>query len=402
MYSAPLPLAGRTSDLSGSIIDSCASLLARQQHDIVRFAVGAPSDDLLPVDMLDECYARPSAGKYGYGATEGEAALVEQILALSESAGTPTSADRILVTTGGMQGLDLAFRLFVDPGDLVIVEGPTYTNGSVTARGYGARLMQVPVDEDGMVVDALPDLVASAGQPPKVIYTVPTFQNPSGVTLTLERRRRLLELAEQWGAMIVDDDPYGMLRFTGEEVPGFLSIAPGHPLVFSVRTFSKIIAPGLRIGWVDADARLQPLLISARQAMDTCTSMPTQRLVTQFVASGQLAAHLSRTTGLFRERKDAMRAALERTFGADARVTDPEGGFFLWLTFTGRYAHADTEAMFEPAIREGVAFIPGPAFSIDGSFRQSLRLSYATSGPERIEEGVRRLQRAVDLVAAPV
>lgn len=394
MTDSLLPLAQRTSDLVGSVIDSSTSLLARQRHDIVRFAMGAPSDDLMPVELLDRFSAHTVPGKYSYGVTEGEPALVEQILKIQAEQGVVTTADRITVTTGGMQGLDLACKLFVDPGDLVIVEGPTYTNGNATALSYGAELVEAPLDDDGLVVEALPDVVARAGRKPKAIYTIPNFQNPSGVTLSRRRREQLLELASRWGSVIIDDDPYGLLRFENSPVPAFGELDPGNPLVFSVRTFSKILAPGLRVGWTDTDPGLQPLLINAKQAMDTCTSVPTQQTVTDFLVGGHLQPHLDRVRGLYHERKDAMRRALRHEFGDTVRATDPDGGFFLWVTFTD--GEIDTQALFETALAAGVAYIPGPAFSAERNFHDALRLCFATSTPDRIAEGVARLKRAVD------
>ena len=394
MSDARVPLARRASDLVGSIIDSSTSLLARQTHDIVRFAMGAPSDDLIPVDSLDHYAGRRVPGKYGYGSSEGEPALVEQIVKLQAEHGITTTEDRITITTGGMQGLDLACKLFVDPGDLVIVEGPTYTNGNATALSYGADLVEAPLDEHGLVVEALPDLVAAAGRPPKAIYTIPNFQNPSGVTQSQQRREQLLDLADRWGSVIIDDDPYGLLRFDDDPIPSFKQLDPGNGRVFSVRTFSKILAPGLRIGWVDCDPGLQPLLINAKQAMDTCTSVPTQQTVTDFLADGHLQPHLDRVIGLYRERKDAMHAALRRHFGDAVTATDPDGGFFLWVTFAD--PRVDTQALFETALAEGVAYIPGPAFSVNDNFHDALRLCFATSTPERIDEGVARLKRAID------
>jgi 2-aminoadipate transaminase len=333
-------------------------------------------------------------GKYSYGASEGEPDLVDEILKLQAEHGFPSAPDRITITTGGMQGLDLAFKLFVDPGDLVVVEGPTYTNGNATALSYGADLLEAPVDENGLIVEALPELVARAGRPPKAVYTIPNFQNPSGVTLSSARREQLLELAARWGAVIIDDDPYGLLRFENAPIPAFNELDPGNPLIFSVRTFSKILAPGLRVGWVDADASLQPLLINAKQAMDTCTSVPAQHTVTEFLAGGHLEPHLDRVLGLYHQRKEAMRAALARHFGDAVRATDPEGGFFLWATFAD--PAVDTSALFESALAEGVAYIPGPAFSTNDHFHDALRLCFATSTPERIDEGVARLRSAVD------
>lgn len=398
MTDRTLPLADRAANLVGSVIDSSTALLARQTHDIVRFAMGAPSDDLMPVELLDRYAAHAVPGKYSYGSTEGEPDLVDEILKLQAEHNYSSAADRITITTGAMQGLDLACKLFVDPGDLVIVEGPTYTNGNATALSYGAVLLEAPLDANGLVVEALPELVARAGRTPKAIYTIPNFQNPSGVTLSLGRRERLLELAAQWGAVIIDDDPYGLLHFEHSPIPALNELDPGNPHIFSVRTFSKILAPGLRVGWVDADPSLQPLLIRAKQAMDTCTSVPTQRTVTEFLAGGHLQPHLERVLGLYRERKDAMRVALERHFGDAVRATDPDGGFFLWVTFADR--EIDTRALFTTALAEGVAYIPGPAFSANDHFHDALRLCFATSTPDRIDQGVARLKNAVTKIGA--
>lgn len=388
-----LPLANRA--LIGSVIDSSTALLAEQEHDIVRFAMGAPSEDLMPIAALEASFAASRTGRFDYGESEGEPRLREQILRLGEELGEPSSDERILVTTGGMQGLDLAFKLCVDPGDLVIVEAPTYSNGNATALSYGAEVVGAPTDAHGLIVDALPGIVERAGRAPKVIYTIPNFQNPTGVTLSYERKVRLLELAEQWGSLIIEDDPYGMLRFGGDPVASLAEIAPAHPLVFQVRTFSKVIAPGLRVGWIDCDPELRRLAIAAKQAMDTCTGVPAQHAVAEFLENGHLRPHLERLIPLYRERKIAMRHELEHTFGQNAVSTDPDGGFFLWVTFQGEYERIDTEKLFAPALAEGVAYIPGPAFTTDGSMRNALRLCFATSSPERIAEGVGRLNRAV-------
>lgn len=388
-----LTFADRAELLVGSVIDSSTALLAEQTHDIVRFAMGAPSEDLMPMAEIDEAFSEMAVGRYDYAESQGEPELREQILALSERQGAPTRDERILVTNGGMQGLDIAFKLFVDPGDLVIAEAPTYTNGNATALSYGADILPAPLDDNGMIVDALPELVG--GRTPRAIYTIPNFQNPTGVTLERTRREKLLELAERWNAVIIDDDPYGMLRFDGEPVPGFSEIAPGHPLVCHVRTFSKTVAPGLRSGWIDVDPRARELAINAKQAMDTCSSVPVQRSVARFLEAGHLERHIDRMLPIYRERKDAMRGSLQRHFGDNVIATDPEGGFFLWVTFTGELADIDTERLFPRALAEGVAYIPGPAFTVDASKRGELRLCFATSSPERIEEGVTRLARAV-------
>ncbi|MCT1353762.1 MULTISPECIES: PLP-dependent aminotransferase family protein [unclassified Gordonia (in: high G+C Gram-positive bacteria)] len=400
-HSAPtLPLAGRAKDLVGSMIDSSTSLLAAQSHDIVRFAMGSPADEAVPADEF-----RQIAGEildhtsFTYGATEGEPRLLQLLVDYLATTPDPSSLDRLVITTGGMQGLDLACKLFVDPGDLVIVESPTYTNGSATALSYGAQLLEVPVDDDGMQVDQLEALVARTRQTPKAIYTIPTFQNPSGVTMSEERRRELLRLAHTWGSVIIDDDPYGLLRFAGTDIPTFQTLSPGDPLIFSVRTFSKILAPGWRVGWVDADPSLRQLLINGKQAMDTCTNVPNQHIVAEYIARGGLEDHLAGIRLLYRERKEAMLDAIRRHLGDRVVTTDPEGGFFLWVTLRDEFAEIDTRELFEVALADGVAFIPGPALSPGKRFRNSMRLCFASSTPERIDEGVRRLTASLEKMA---
>jgi len=393
-----LPFAARAAGLVGSVIDSSTSLLHKQAHDVVRFAMGSPATEAVPSKILADIAAArlSSADAYDYAATEGDPPLHTALLEMLRGTSDETSADRLTITAGGMQGLDLFCKIFVDPGDLVVVESPTYTNGSATALSYGATLMEVPVDDDGLDVDALEERVAAAGRTPKAIYTIPTFQNPSGVTLSLERRHRLLELARAWGSMVIDDDPYGLLRFEGEPLSTLRELAAGDPLVFSVRTFSKIVAPGLRVGWVDTAPELQQLLINAKQAMDTCTNLPAQRLLTGFLTGGHLANHLVVQRAEYKRRKEAMHAALGEHFGDIARWTDPEGGFFLWVTLDNG---VDTTELFERALAGGVAFIPGSAFSPTGRFTDALRLCFASTPPDRIHEGVTRLRRAVDVMA---
>ena len=397
---AILPLASRANDLVGSVIDSSTSLLASQTHDIVRFAMGSPAPEAIPTHALAEigvdAMGAGAPEAFDYAATEGDPALREALVGELVGTSDETTMARLTITSGGMQGLDLACKLFVDPGDLFVVESPTYTNGSATALSYQADLLEVPVDGDGMQVDVLEDLVHRAGRTPKAIYAIPTFQNPSGATLSLERRRRLLELAQSWGSIVIDDDPYGMLRFEGDPVPTLHQLAEGDPLVFSVRTFSKIIAPGLRVGWVDTAPELQQLLINAKQVMDTCTNHPMQRLLARFLSGGHLDAHLETQRAEYRRRKRALQQALAEHFSGRARWTDPEGGFFLWVTFE---AGVDTEALFPVALAQGVAFIPGNAFSPSKRFPDALRICFATTPPERIAEGVSRLARAVDRLA---
>lgn len=317
---------------------------------------------------------------------------------LATTPGGAPAPERLLITSGGMQGLDLACKLFVEPGSLVVAESPTYTNGTAVITSYEGRILEAPVDADGMVVEALPELVAAAGRTPRLIYVIPQFQNPSGATLSLARRQRLLELAAEWGAVVLEDDPYELLRFSGEPLPSLEALNDGSARVVGVRTFSKFLAPGLRVGWVTADAPIVEVMVHAKQGLDTCTNVPMQRLVAAYLERGLLAGHLERIRAEYRDRKLAMQSGLERRFGdLGAHWTDPEGGFFLWLTLPDSI---DTRALFSRALAEGVAYIPGPAFSVSGRFRNALRLCFASTGRTRTDLGLERLRAAIDGFAA--
>jgi len=396
-----LPLAARATGLVGSVIDSSTSLLAQQSHDVVRFAMGSPAAEAVPTRLLAAISAaelgEDAADAYAYAATEGDPGLREAVLSMLASTGEATTPERLTITSGGMQGIDLACKLFVDPGDLVVVESPTYTNASATVLSYGGVVLEAPTDANGLVVESLPALIEAAGRLPKAIYAIPNFQNPSGTTMSLPRRHALLDLARRWGCVIIDDDPYGLLRFEGEELPSLRELGQGEPCVFSVRTFSKVLAPGLRVGWVDAVPELGQLLINAKQAMDTCTNLPAQRLIARFLKDGHLHEHVSRLRVEYHHRKIAMQKALSTHLGDLATWTDPDGGFFLWVTLPERI---DTQALFPVALAEGVAFIPGPAFSPGGRFQNALRVCFASTSPERTLEGVSRLRRAIDRLLA--
>jgi 2-aminoadipate transaminase len=389
--------AGRVAGIPGSVIDSSTSLLQAQEHDVVRFAMGSPAPEAIPTDdfaaVAREVLSAAHGDAYDYGPTEGEAELRARLTEFLEQVdGRAPAPESLLITAGGMQGLDLACKLFVEEGDRVAIESPTYTNGTAVITSYGGRVLEVPIDDDGLDVEALAEL-GSDGAHPKLIYVIPNFQNPSGTTLSIARRERLVELAERWGSLILEDDPYRLLRFSGEDPPSLEEIA-GDDRVIGVHTFSKILAPGLRVGWVTAAPAVIARMIDAKQGLDTCTNVPMQRLVAGFMGRGLLDEHLARIRPEYRRRKEAMQAALRRHLdGIPIRFTDPHGGFFLWLTLP---ANADAEALFPLALEAGVAFIPGPAFSASGSFRNALRLCFASTGRERTEIGVARLRAAID------
>jgi 2-aminoadipate transaminase len=390
-----LRYASRSALLSGSIIDSSTSILARYPHDIVRFAMGSPARDAIPSDVLVEIAARElrAPAAFDYAATEGDPGLIEEVVRMLDGQGRRVDPERILITAGGMQGLDLVCKLFVEPGDLTVVEGPTYTNGTATIASYQGTFLEVPVDDDGMLVDALVQGVEAAGRTPSLIYSIPNFQNPSGTTLSRERRVRLVELAERWNAVVLEDDPYGLIRFSGDPLPSLAELADRPERVIRVETFSKVLAPGLRVGWIEADPSIVRLMVNAKQAMDTCTNLPAQRLVGAFLREGHMEAHLATLRSAYRERRDVMQDALAASFPEPCTWTFPDGGMFLWLTLP---EPVDAEHLFHEALDDGVAFIPGAAFSVAGRFQNALRLCFATNGPDRIREGVGRLRGTVE------
>jgi len=381
------PLAQRADHLVGSVIDSSTSLLASQTHDIVRFAMGDPAAEAVPVELFNNVPAAVyDASSYTYGATEGEPHLIDALAGYLATTTDPTPRERITITSGGMQGLDLACKIFVDPGDLVVVESPTYTNGSATAYSYGADLLEVPVDDDGLVVDELEALVAAAGRAPKAIYTIPNFQNPSGTTLSLARRGRLLELAHQWNSLIIDDDPYGLLRFDGQPM---LPLRAGNPDdVIYLGSFSKILAPGLRIGWALLPAHLQRRFYLASESVTLCPPTLNQMLVSGYLEGHDWRGQIATYRRLYAERCAAMLAALEEFMPAGTSWTRPEGGFFVWVTLPRQ---VDTYPLLHQAIEAGVVFIPGAAFSPSGQPSNHLRLAFSAVSAEQIREGVRRL-----------
>ena len=395
---ASLNFASRVGSITGSPIDASISLLQHQTRDVVSFAMGCPARDSLPAATVARLAAdilAADAEALNYGPTEGERAFRRALLRfLPDRLGETAEPDQLLVTSGGMQGLDLVAKLFVDPGDWVIVEEPVYANTAAVVKSYQGNLLPIPIDDEGMNVDLIPDIARRAGVRPKLINVIPNFQNPTGHTLSLDRRRRLLAIADALGAVILEDDPYGLLDFRGRRLPSLRALSGNARNVIAVHTFSKIFAPGLRVGWVAADAAVIAKMIDARQAMDTCSNVLAQRIVARFMEHG-LDDHLMQLRSAYAVRRDAMVAALEHELGnrAGVRWSMPEGGFFLWLTLPDTI---DSGALFEKALAAGVAYVPGGAFSNANACRNAIRLCFAYPDPGEIGLGVRRLAEVLD------
>ena len=380
-------------------------LKVAERPEVISFAGGLPAPELFPVEEISRALQEVLASQGGpalqYGVTEGYVPLREWIAARLRARGTASSSEQVLITTGSQQGIDLVAKLFLDPGDAVAVEAPTYVAALQAFAAYEADLLEVPGDDGGLDVDALEVLLQRRRV--KLIYVVPDFQNPRGTTLEGARRRRLVELAQRHGAFILEDDPYGELRFRGTPEVALSAIGPDH--VIRLGTFSKTLAPGLRIGWLHAPAEVVRRVAIAKQSADLHTPTLTQRATAQLLKTFDYAGHLARIRRSYGERCDAMLAALELELPAGARWTRPDGGLFLWLELPPRVTD---RALFRHAIARNVAVVPGSAFyARRGPGRDRfVRLNFSNQTVARIGEGVRRLASAmvpgVELATAPV
>jgi 2-aminoadipate transaminase len=296
----------------------------------------------------------------------------------------------ILVTTGGQQSIDLICKALLDPGDVVIAEGPTYPGAVPTFQSYEADARQVSMDENGMRIDELEALLADLdreGRRPKFIYSVPTFQNPGGVTLSLERRQRLVEIAREREILVIEDNPYGLLRFGGEQPVPLYSLDGGDYVLY-VGTMSKVLSPGIRIGWTCAPPPVMAKLVLGKAAADLCTSTLSQYFVHEYFGEGGWRDYIDELCGIYASRRDAMIDALERYFPRQATWTVPEGGLFVWATMPD---YIDTTDLLAKALRENVAFVPGEGAFVDGRGTDAMRLNFSAQTEDEIREGVRRI-----------
>lgn len=366
--------------------------------EIVSLAGGMPAVDALPLEAVaatvSELVLSRGAVALQYGSAQGDPGLRARICDVMAMEGiTDAHPDNVVVTAGSQQALDLLTRVFVDPGDVVVTEGPTYVTAINTFAAYQARIVHVPMDGDGLSPGALAqtlERLATEGARVKLLYTVPTFQNPGGITLTPPRRAEVLEICRRAGVLVVEDNPYGLLSFTGEPVRAMRADAPDD--VVYLGSFSKTLAPGLRVGWALAPAPVAARLVLAAESAILSQSMFTQLVVERYLATQPWAEQVKVFREMYRERRDAMLDALAESMPAGATWTRPDGGFFVWVTLPGG---VDTRAMLPRAIAARVAYVPGAGFYADGSGGSSMRLSFCYPPPERIRDGVGRLGRVV-------
>jgi len=359
------------------------------QPEIISFAGGLPAPELFPVDAVraaaDHVLTQNGREALQYGPSEGFPALREWISDEMQSRGIKSSPSEVLVTNGSQQVLDLVAKLFLNPGDVVLTENPTYLAAIQAFQALEARFVPVPTDDQGLIPEALPELIKK--HRPKFLYTIPNFQNPTGVTMSGARRQALAQIAAAHGLIVLEDDPYGKLRYSGTEVPPIKHWDEAGCVLYA-STFSKTIAPGLRLGWVAAPAEIFSRLLILKQASDLHTSSFDQRVAFAFLTGNDQSIHLSRIRGAYGERFGVMDAALKQEMLAGYRWTKPEGGMFLWLTGP---AELDGLKLLEQAIKHQVAFVPGRDFFPAEGGSNYLRLNFSNSTPDRIREGVRRL-----------
>ena len=379
--------ARRAAGMSASEVRALFAVASRP--DVVSLAGGMPYVQALPtehvLEVVESVLMERADVALQYGAGQGSPLLRERLAMLMAEEGTPADPEDLVVTTGAQQALDLVGKILIDPGDTIVVEAPAYVGALSAFSAYEPRYLQIDLDEEGMVVDRLEEALLR-GERPTFVYTVPNFHNPAGVTMSNRRRRQLVALCREAHLPIVEDNPYGLLRFEGSPEPTLRSLDP-HNVIY-LGTVSKVFSPGVRVGWAVAEPGVLQRLVLAKEAADLCGSQFTM-LVTERYFDGELwRRNLDRLVGTYRARRDAMLAALAERFPADATWTKPAGGFYVWVTLPDYF---DTPTLLAAAVERKVAYVPGTAFYPDGRGRQQMRLSFSYPTEDRIEEGVRRL-----------
>ncbi|MCL1960354.1 MAG: PLP-dependent aminotransferase family protein [Desulfovibrionaceae bacterium] len=396
-----LPFAQRLDNVETSAIRELFKLLGKP--GIISFAGGFPDSAMFDVagirQAVNQALNDAPGGALQYGATEGYEPLRQQLAAFMQAKGAQNvAAEQLIVTTGSQQALDLLGKTMVDPGSKVIVEAPTFLATIQCFRLYGADVIGAPIDGNGVQADALESLIET--HRPKLVYLIPTFGNPSGATLSLERRLRVLQLAVKHQTLIVEDDPYGDLYFDAPPPPSLLALSPQVPgsrdWLVHCGSLSKVLSPGLRVGWMVAPPALLAKATMCKQFADAHTSTFAQATAAQYLAAGRMPATLARVRQVYGQRARAMGEALRAELGEAVSFVPPQGGLFVWARLTGAGGKlADSAALARQAIEQGVAFVPGAPFFCANPDRGTLRLSFATVGEDLIREGVARLGKAL-------
>lgn len=388
--------AARTRVMKSSAMRDLMALTERAE--VISLAGGMPDTSTFPPDTYASLMASVAeeacARALQYGPTEGFASAAHCIAEVMAAEGMTVDEGELLITTGGQQVIDLVCKTLIDPGDVIVAEAPTYPGAVPTFCSYEADVVQIPLDEDGMRIDELEetlDALEREGRRPKFIYTIPNFQNPGGVTMSLPRRQRLVRIARERELLVLEDNPYGLLRYEGEPLPPLYALDGGEFVIY-LGTFSKILSPGIRLGWAAAPRPVLQKMNLGKQAADLCSSSMTQLFVTTYFAQGDWRAYVESLVAVYRARRDAMLEALAAYFPREAAWTRPEGGLFIWATLPD---YIDTTDLLARALSENVAFVPGRAAYLDGRGGSSMRLNFSGVDETQIREGIRRIGKVV-------
>jgi 2-aminoadipate transaminase len=387
--------AARTAGLTASEVRALFAVASRPE--VVSLAGGMPFVSALPPELITAAMERTMKNRGGvalqYGSGQGAPVLREQILDVMALEGISASVDDVVVTTGSQHALELVAKLFLDPGDVVIAEGPSYVTALVVFRSFQADVSHVAMDDHGMIPQALRETIAglrAAGRRMKFLYLIPSFQNPAGVTLSWERRMEILEIARDNDILVVEDNPYGLLYFDAPPPQAMRSVEEDG--VIYLGTFSKTLAPGLRVGWAVAPHAIREKLVLANEAAVLSPSSFTQLVISEYLSAADWMGQIDIFRGVYRERRDAMLGALQEHL-PKLTWTVPTGGFYVWLTLPN---HVDSKSMLPRAVKELVAYTPGTAFYSDGGGRNKMRLSFCYPAPDFIREGIRRLATVIN------
>lgn len=388
--------AQRTQRMTSSAIRELLKLT--EDPEVISFAGGLPAPDVFPVEEFnaacEQVLKEWGAQALQYGSTEGYRPLREMIARHTARYGISVSPEHVLITSGSQQALDLIGKVFINPGDRILVEEPTYLGALQAWNAYGAEYVTVPMDENGMITDALEGALRSGV---KFIYVLPNFQNPTGVTLSLERRQKLIEIADQYGVPIIEDDPYGQLRYEGNNLPSVVSMDNEYRQngsneysgnVIYLSTFSKTLAPGLRLAWVIAPVPVIRKLVQAKQGADLHTATFNQIVAFEVARGGFLDRHIWLIRRIYGERRNVMLDAMEELFPPGVKWTRPQGGLFLWGILP---EEMDSAEVFKVAVKRKVAFVPGTSFFAMGGGHNTMRLNFSYSNPDQIQIGIERL-----------
>jgi 2-aminoadipate transaminase len=388
--------ARRTRGMTSSAMRDMMAVTARPE--VISLATGLPDTTTFPAEdfaaLMSRVAVDSSAAALQYGPTEGLEDVKRCIVQVMAAEGTEVEPDDLLITTGGQQVIDLVCRAFLDPGDVVVAEAPTYPGAVPCFTSFQADVVQVEMDGAGMRIDVLEETLAALrrdGRTPKFIYTIPNFQNPGGVTMSLERRHALVRIAAEQELVVLEDNPYGLLRYEGDPLPTLYSLDGGRYVIY-LGTFSKILSAGLRLGWAAAPGPILERLNLGKQAADLCSSPLTQYFVAAYFAHRDWRTYLAQLRATYRRRRDVMLAALEEFLPREADWTRPEGGLFIWAQLPD---YIDTTDLLARALREHVAFVPGRAAYLDGRGGSEMRLNFSGVNEDEIREGVRRIGTVV-------